>query len=242
MASMKSAFGAVVCSSVVLGACSLARAGFAVNHMDIAPRYAGIVMGVSNTAGTVAGVVGVAATGQILEASVAGATDLKNWAVVFSVPAFLSVLSAVIFLVFATGERRFDAPQRFERNSYRLQACNIFFRVIVRHELGLNLVTGPRKERFCIQYESNWVIIIDSIADDRATLSGVLEPCSAAYYFGFGVGVRAVKVTCPWYFSYDTRHKSLNFDFYRPNKVDEEKMMKAYDEALGLSSYVVFSF
>ncbi|KAL3696210.1 hypothetical protein R1sor_010286 [Riccia sorocarpa] len=108
MASMKSAFGAVLCSSVVLGACSLARAGFAVNHMDIAPRYAGIVMGVSNTAGTVAGVVGVAATGQILEASVAGATDLNNWAVVFSVPAFLSVLGAVVFLVFATGERRFE--------------------------------------------------------------------------------------------------------------------------------------
>ncbi|GJT46722.1 hypothetical protein Tco_0955437 [Tanacetum coccineum] len=28
---------------------------FGVNHMDIAPRYAGIVMGVSNTAGTLAG-------------------------------------------------------------------------------------------------------------------------------------------------------------------------------------------
>jgi len=39
--------GALFCSSVALGACALARAGFAVNHMDIAPRYAGIVMGVS---------------------------------------------------------------------------------------------------------------------------------------------------------------------------------------------------
>ncbi|KAG6551061.1 hypothetical protein Mapa_007296 [Marchantia paleacea] len=108
MSSMRSAFGAVVCSSVVLGACSLARAGFAVNHMDIAPRYAGIVMGVSNTAGTVAGVVGVAATGQILEASITGSADLNNWAVVFAIPALLSVLSALMFIVFATGERIFE--------------------------------------------------------------------------------------------------------------------------------------
>ncbi|CAM6098394.1 unnamed protein product [Calypogeia fissa] len=108
MSSMQSAAGAVLCSSVVLGACSFARAGFAVNHMDIAPKYAGIVMGVSNTAGTVAGVVGVAATGWILEFSGGGSSDLSNWSVVFAIPALISILSAVIFCVFATGERIFD--------------------------------------------------------------------------------------------------------------------------------------
>ena len=48
--------GVVLCSSLALGFLALGRAGFAVNHMDIAPRYAGIVMGVSNTAGTLAGI------------------------------------------------------------------------------------------------------------------------------------------------------------------------------------------
>ncbi|GJP39774.1 hypothetical protein CLOM_g24119 [Closterium sp. NIES-68] len=66
---LKSVNGAVLCSSLTLGACAIARAGFAVNHMDIAPRFAGVVMGVSNTAGTMAGVVGVAASGLILEAA-----------------------------------------------------------------------------------------------------------------------------------------------------------------------------
>lgn len=108
MSGIESAAAAVLCSSVVLGACSFARAGFAVNHMDIAPRYAGIVMGVSNTAGTVAGVIGVAATGWILEFSGGGSSDLNNWSVVFAIPALLSILSAVIFCVFATGERIFD--------------------------------------------------------------------------------------------------------------------------------------
>jgi ACS family sodium-dependent inorganic phosphate cotransporter len=108
MTNMESATAAVIWSSVVLGACSFARAGFAVNHMDIAPRYAGIVMGVSNTAGTVAGVIGVAATGWILESSQSGSADLSNWSIVFAVPAILSILSALIFCVFATGERIFE--------------------------------------------------------------------------------------------------------------------------------------
>jgi hypothetical protein len=41
--------------TATLGFAGLARGGFSVNHMDIAPRHAGIVMGFSNTAGTLAG-------------------------------------------------------------------------------------------------------------------------------------------------------------------------------------------
>ena len=33
------------------------RAGFNVNHLDIAPRYASILMGMSNGVGTIAGIV-----------------------------------------------------------------------------------------------------------------------------------------------------------------------------------------
>lgn len=105
---LQSVTGTLLCSSVALGACALARAGFAVNHLDIAPRYAGIVMGVSNTAGTVAGVVGVAATGVILEASADGSADPAGWQLVFATPAVLCLLSAISFLAFATGERVFE--------------------------------------------------------------------------------------------------------------------------------------
>lgn len=44
----------VLVTSLSLGFCGIARGGFSVNHMDIAPKYAGVVMGVSNTAGTLA--------------------------------------------------------------------------------------------------------------------------------------------------------------------------------------------
>ena len=45
----------LLATGATLGLAGFARGGFSVNHMDIAPRHAGVVMGISNTAGTVAG-------------------------------------------------------------------------------------------------------------------------------------------------------------------------------------------
>lgn len=103
--------GVIFCSSVVLGFLALGRAGFAVNHMDIAPKYAGIVMGVSNTAGTLAGIIGVDLTGRLLEASKANYSDLSSpgsWNAVFMIPGLLCILSSFVFLLFSTGERIFE--------------------------------------------------------------------------------------------------------------------------------------
>lgn len=103
--------GVVFCSSIALGFLALGRAGFAVNHMDIAPRYAGIVMGVSNTAGTLAGIVGVDLTGRLLEAAKTAQLDLTSpdsWKAVFLIPGMLCIFSSFIFLLFSTGERVFD--------------------------------------------------------------------------------------------------------------------------------------
>ncbi|GAB4858160.1 Probable anion transporter 5 [Ancistrocladus abbreviatus] len=103
--------GAVFCSSVALGFLALGRAGFAVNHMDIAPRYAGIVMGVSNTAGTLAGIVGVELTGQLLEAAKRADLDIsspQSWRAVFFIPGLLCIFSSFVFILFSTGERILD--------------------------------------------------------------------------------------------------------------------------------------
>ncbi|CAI9784935.1 unnamed protein product [Fraxinus pennsylvanica] len=103
--------GVVFCSSMALGFLALGRAGFAVNHMDVAPRYAGIVMGVSNTAGTLAGIIGVDLTGRILEAAKAAQLDLTSsdsWRAVFIIPGSLCIFSSIFFLLFSTGERIFD--------------------------------------------------------------------------------------------------------------------------------------
>jgi len=41
----------VMATTLTMGTLGFSRGGFSVNHMDIAPKYAGVVMGISNTAG-----------------------------------------------------------------------------------------------------------------------------------------------------------------------------------------------
>lgn len=51
--------------AVGLGAFSIS--GYAVNHLDIAPQYAGLLMGISNTFGTIPGIVSPLITGFIVQ-------------------------------------------------------------------------------------------------------------------------------------------------------------------------------
>lgn len=79
------------------------------NHMDIAPRHAGVLMGISNGAGSAAGMVGPWATGLVLSRAAAGPAGAKAaWHAACALPAGLCTLGAVVFLVFGTGERLFD--------------------------------------------------------------------------------------------------------------------------------------
>jgi MFS family permease len=58
---------AIALVTLSLGGTALGTGGFAVNHFDVAPRYAGILMGISNTAAQLPGIIGVAATGFIVQ-------------------------------------------------------------------------------------------------------------------------------------------------------------------------------
>ncbi|KAF5827740.1 major facilitator superfamily domain-containing protein [Dunaliella salina] len=97
----------VAATTLTLGALGFARGGFSVNHMDIAPKYAGVVMGISNTAGTLSGVIGVAITGRILD-WYGGSTALGGWYQAHALAAIICLGATVIFLSFARGDRCFD--------------------------------------------------------------------------------------------------------------------------------------
>jgi MFS transporter, ACS family, solute carrier family 17 (sodium-dependent inorganic phosphate cotransporter), other len=87
--------------SIALGLGSFALSGFGSNHLDIGPRYAGALMGLSNTAGTLPGIIGVTVTGYILEAT-------GSWPLVLAIAAGLYVVGGLAWLAFATGEKLFD--------------------------------------------------------------------------------------------------------------------------------------
>ncbi len=98
---VQTAEGAVVlmCISSLFGAA--VAAGFACNHLDIAPRHAGALMGLSNTAGTIPGVIGVTVSGWLVDVT-------GSWSIVFVVAAAIKLLGLAFFLVFAKGEKQFD--------------------------------------------------------------------------------------------------------------------------------------
>ena len=75
--------------------------GFGVNHLDIAPRGAGMIMGLSNTAATVPGIVGVYISGLILEAT-------GSWTLVFQTAAGVLTFGLLFYLVFASAKKLFD--------------------------------------------------------------------------------------------------------------------------------------
>ena len=75
--------------------------GFVVNHMDIAPRHAGTLMGITNTAGTIPGIIGVTVSGYILEMT-------GSWALVFQVASGVTLVGLVAFLLLSRGSKIFD--------------------------------------------------------------------------------------------------------------------------------------
>lgn len=80
-----------------LGLLGVTWSGYAPNHLDIAPRQAGFLMGITNTFGTIPGIVGVFVTGWLIDAT-------GTYASAFSLSAGLSVLGAIVWLIWARGE------------------------------------------------------------------------------------------------------------------------------------------
>jgi ACS family sodium-dependent inorganic phosphate cotransporter len=72
-----------------------------VNHLDIGPRYAGVLMGITNTVGTIPGILAPAITGFIIQFT-------GSWDLVFYLAAGVSAIGVLVWLLFATGERVFE--------------------------------------------------------------------------------------------------------------------------------------
>lgn len=86
---------ALITLGLTLSAFSLA--GVSVSHLDVAPKNAGAVFGAGNTAATIAGLIGVSATGWLLD-------ETHSWAWVFGITAGHFVIGAAVWLAWV-GDR-----------------------------------------------------------------------------------------------------------------------------------------
>ncbi|XP_030596756.1 sialin [Archocentrus centrarchus] len=85
-------------------------AGVFINQIDIAPRYAGFLLGITNTFGTIPGVVAPIVTGYFTEDH-----TLAGWAKVFWVAAGINASGAAIFTLFGSAKLQSWALTEEER-------------------------------------------------------------------------------------------------------------------------------
>ncbi|XP_048752020.2 sialin-like [Ostrea edulis] len=89
---------AVALLSVAVMFTGLCRAGYTVNHVDFAPKYAGVLYGITNTVATVPGMVAPIVAGALTPNK-----SQSEWRYVFFVCAGFDLFGAIVFGLFASG-------------------------------------------------------------------------------------------------------------------------------------------
>ena len=92
----------LIVSAVVssAGSSGLAYSGFGANYLDLAPNYAGTLMGLANTLATVPGILGPEVVGALTYHK----STPTQWQKVFYITAAIYGFGAAIFVVFGSGE------------------------------------------------------------------------------------------------------------------------------------------
>ncbi|XP_070491885.1 putative inorganic phosphate cotransporter [Chironomus tepperi] len=81
--------------------------GFKINHLDISPRYAGILMSLTNASANMAGLLAPITCGYIIE----GKPTIAQWRIVFLIASTIYGVCAVFYIIFGKGKRQpWDNP------------------------------------------------------------------------------------------------------------------------------------
>ncbi|KAB0398886.1 hypothetical protein E2I00_007753, partial [Balaenoptera physalus] len=124
---------------LAVGFSGFAISGFNVNHLDIAPRYASILMGISNGVGTLSGMVCPLIVGAMTKHK-----TREEWQNVFLIAALVHYSGVIFYGVFASGEKQEWAdPENLSE-----EKCGIIDRDELAEEIELNheSFTSPRKK------------------------------------------------------------------------------------------------
>lgn len=88
--------------------------GFKVNHLDISPRFAGILMSFTNCLANLAGLLAPITAGNVIE----GKPTQASWRIVFFIAAVIYVICGTFYVIFGAGERQaWDDPSTDEEKA-----------------------------------------------------------------------------------------------------------------------------
>jgi MFS family permease len=104
MGQVLSTSDAVVLMTLAVAMLGLGAGGIMVNQIDLGPELAGVLMGISNTIGTLPGVIS-----PLLSAALLGndSTSPERWSLVFYVSAAINVFAAIVYGLAGSGNRQF---------------------------------------------------------------------------------------------------------------------------------------
>uniref|UniRef100_A0A2A4JIN8 Major facilitator superfamily (MFS) profile domain-containing protein n=2 Tax=Heliothis virescens TaxID=7102 RepID=A0A2A4JIN8_HELVI len=91
--------GCIVFLTIAVGLGGFAWSGFSVNHLDIAPPHASVLMGLSNTVATLPGIISPPLAGSIVTDKTA-----EQWRVVFFISSAIYLVGAVVYGAFCSAE------------------------------------------------------------------------------------------------------------------------------------------
>ena len=87
---------------ITLGFTGFTQSGFGVNHIDIAPNFAGTLMGITNMGSNTMGFVAPWIVGLLTENS----PDLDHWRTVYCIAAVILIVGNSFYILFASGEEQ----------------------------------------------------------------------------------------------------------------------------------------
>ncbi|XP_019743657.1 sialin isoform X1 [Hippocampus comes] len=91
----------------------LSSSGFNINHLDIAPSYAGILLGITNCFATIPGMVG-----PVIARSLTVNNTIEEWQTVFYIAAAINIFGATFYSIFGRGNVQ---PWAIHADSYTAQ-------------------------------------------------------------------------------------------------------------------------
>ncbi|XP_074660137.1 vesicular glutamate transporter 3-like [Tubulanus polymorphus] len=92
---------AITCLTIAVGFSGFAISGYNVNHLDIAPRYASILMGLSNAVGTLSGMICPPVVQMLTKHR-----TVKEWEWVFLIASLVHFSGVIFYAIFASGEKQ----------------------------------------------------------------------------------------------------------------------------------------
>lgn len=99
---------AVITLIIGAGIESLAWVGFGINHLDIAPRFASILFGITNTCATIPGILA-----PLLVGAITSTREKAAWDAVFYMSSFMFLVGAVFYGFFASAQRQSWADDNY---------------------------------------------------------------------------------------------------------------------------------